>query len=104
MRATHIHVKAYHGRDVLTTQLFLPDNVIDDLYANIEPYKSHRLLTAPGLDRAYPRISNAEDRFFARGNVQPVTVERVNGVLTAKATIGMVSKSMGNRGIQTLFR
>ena len=101
-RTTHIHVKAYHGRDVLTTQLFLPDALLDELYATTEPYKSHATLTAPGLDRAYGRIRNTEDLFFNTSRATPMTVERVNGVITARATIGVISG--GNRDIPTLFR
>ncbi len=102
MRTTHIHVKAYHGRELLTTQLYFPDALIDQLYVDVEPYKSHGTLTAPGLDRAYPRIRNAQDIFFNQSRAQPMTVERVNGVLTAKATIGMISQ--GNRGLPSYFR
>lgn len=101
-RATHIHVKAFHGRDVLTTQLFLPDPLIDQLYADTEPYRSHRLLTAPGLDRPYERIRNAQDPFFNQAKAQPMTVERVNGVLTAKAVLAVIGQP--DRGFRTLWR
>jgi protocatechuate 3,4-dioxygenase beta subunit len=101
-RTTHIHVKAFHDREVLTAQLFFPDPLIDQLYAEVEPYKSHRLLSAPGLDRPYERIRNGEDLFYTGAKAQPMTVERVNGVLTAKATIGVISQ--GDRGFRTLFR
>ena len=60
------------------------------------------MLTAPGLDRPYARIHNAEDRFFTAAKAQPMTVELVNGVLTAKATLGVMSQ--GDRGFRTLFR
>jgi protocatechuate 3,4-dioxygenase beta subunit len=102
MRTTHIHLKAFHEREVLTTQLFFPDPLIDHLYAEVEPYKSHRLLTAPGLDRAYERIRNADDRFFNQIQAQPMTVDQAGGVYIAKATIGVLSQ--GNRGLKTLFR
>lgn len=101
-RTTHIHVKAYHGRDVMTTQLFLPDALLDGLYASREPYRSHIMLTAPGLDRAYPRIRNEDDLFYTSSGATPMTVKRVNGLLTATATIGVISE--GNRGIRPLFR
>jgi protocatechuate 3,4-dioxygenase beta subunit len=101
-RTTHIHVKAFHEREVLTTQLYFPDGLIDQLYADVEPYRSHQLLTAPGLDRPYGRIRNGEDRFFKQAKAEPMTVERVNGVLVAKATIGVISQ--GDRGFRTLFR
>ena len=64
LRTTHIHVKAFHGREVLTAQLYLPDELIDGLYATTEPYKSHHLMTAPGLTRSYERIRNKDDMFF----------------------------------------
>lgn len=101
-RTTHIHVKVYHGRDVLTAQLYFPDPLLDHLFADVEPYKSHTMMTAPGLPKSYPRVRNAQDRLFLVDKSEPMTVERVNGVLTAKATIGMISQ--GNRGIAPLFR
>ena len=101
-RTTHIHVKTFHEREVLTTQLFFPDPLIDHLYADVEPYKSHRLLKAPGLDRAYERIKNGQDIFYNQIQAQPMTVDQVNGVYVAKVTIGVLSQ--GNRGLKTLFR
>ena len=101
-RTTHIHVKAFHEREVLTTQLYLPDPLIDQLYADVEPYKSHRLLTAPGLGQPYERIRNGQDRFYNMAKAQPMAVQRVNGVLTAKATIGVISQY--DPGVRTLFR
>jgi protocatechuate 3,4-dioxygenase beta subunit len=101
-RTTHIHVKAYYGRNVLTSQLFFPDALIDGLYADREPYKSYAMLTAPGLDRAYPRIRNGEDPFFTSSQSTPMTVERANGMLTAKATIGVLGAD--SRNFRTLFR
>lgn len=101
-RTTHIHVKAFYEREVLTTQLFLPDSLLDQLYAEVEPYKSHVLMTAPGLDRTYARIKNGEDAFFAESKAKPMTLERVNGVLTAKVTLGVLSQ--GQQGFRTLFR
>jgi protocatechuate 3,4-dioxygenase beta subunit len=101
-RTTHIHVKAYHGRDVLTTQLFFADALTDQLYSTTEPYRSHAMLTAPGLDRAYPRIRNDQDPFFPKSGSTPMTVERINGVLTAKATIGVMGG--GRPGMRPLFR
>jgi protocatechuate 3,4-dioxygenase beta subunit len=101
-RTTHIHVKAFHEREVLTAQLYFPDELIDGLYANTEPYKSHRLLTAPGLTRSYERMRNGEDLFYNSSRSQPMTVTREKGVLVAKATLGVASQ--GNRGFQNLFR
>jgi protocatechuate 3,4-dioxygenase beta subunit len=101
-RTTHIHVKAFHDREVLTTQLFFPDSLLDQLYADVEPYRSYRLLIAPGLDRPYPRIRNAQDRFYQEAKATPMTVRKVNGVLTAKAALGVLSQ--GDRGFRTLWR
>jgi protocatechuate 3,4-dioxygenase beta subunit len=101
-RTTHVHVKAFHDREVLTTQLFFPDSLLDQLYADVEPYRSHRLLTAPGLDHPYARIRNAQDRFYQEAKASPMTVRKVNGVLTAKATLGVLSQ--GDRGFRTLWR
>ena len=101
-RTTHIHVKAFHGRQVLTAQLYFPDQLIDDLYTSVEPYKSHQLLTAPGLTRSYGRIHNAEDLFYTSSKSQPMTVTREKGVLVAKATLGVASQ--GNRGFKNYFR
>ena len=101
-RTTHIHVKAFHEHEVLTTQLFFPDPLIDRLYADVEPYKSNRFLSAPGLGRPYERIRNGQDHFFNEVKAKPMTVERVNGVLVAKATLGVLSQ--GDRGFRTLWR
>lgn len=102
LRTTHIHVKAFHEREVLTAQLYFPDDLIDELYANTEPYESHRLMTAPGIARPYERIRNTEDMFYTGSRSQPMTVTREKGVLVAKATIGVASQ--GNRGLKNLFR
>ncbi len=72
------------------------------LYANTEPYKSHRLLTAPGLTRSYERMKNTEDMFYNSSHSQPMTVTREKGVLVAKA-IDWRGES-GNRGFKNLFR
>jgi protocatechuate 3,4-dioxygenase beta subunit len=102
IRTTHIHVKVFHQREVLTTQLFFPQQLLDGLYADVEPYKSHRFMTAPGLTRPYERITNAQDRFFQQSNSQPMTVTREHGVFVAKATIGVLGQ--GHPAIKTLFR
>jgi protocatechuate 3,4-dioxygenase beta subunit len=101
-RTTHIHVKAFHERQLITTQLFFPDELIDGLYADHAAYKPYRMLTGPGLDRHYERVRNGEDPFYTTTNGQPMAIERIDGVLTAKATIAMMSN--GNRGLESLFR
>jgi protocatechuate 3,4-dioxygenase beta subunit len=102
LRTTHVHVKVFHGREVLTAQLFFPDELINELYASVEPYKSHQLLTAPGLTRSYERIRNAEDMFYVESKSQPMRVTREKGMLVARATIGMWTQ--GNRGFRNFFR
>jgi protocatechuate 3,4-dioxygenase beta subunit len=101
-RTTHVHVKVFHGREMLTTQLFFPDKLIDDLYANVAPYNSHRLLTAPGLTRSYERMRNTQDLFYTSSQSHPMAVTRENGALVAKATVGLASQ--GNRGLKNYFR
>jgi protocatechuate 3,4-dioxygenase beta subunit len=102
LRTTHIHIKAYHGREVLTAQLFFPDRLINQLYAEQEPYRSNRSLTGPSLSAPVRRIGNADDMFFTSSKARPMAVERIHGVLTAKATIGMIT--IANSGITPLFR
>ncbi|MEO6340832.1 MAG: hypothetical protein ABIO39_12375 [Caulobacteraceae bacterium] len=102
LRTTHIHVKAFHGREVITTQLFFDDSLLDQIFAEVEPYKSHRVITVPRLDRPVPRIRNTEDFVFKAMKAQPMAVERVDGVLVAKAMIGVMS--LGDGGFRTLFR
>jgi protocatechuate 3,4-dioxygenase beta subunit len=101
-RTTHIHVKAFHEREVLTAQLYFPEELIEGLYANVEPYKSHRLLTAPGLTRSYERIRNSEDPFYTSSRSRPMTVTREKGMLVAKATLGIATQ--GDRGFKNFFR
>jgi len=101
-RTTHVHVKAFHERQVLTAQLYFPDKLIDELYKSVEPYKSHQLLRAPGLTRSYERIRNEQDLFYTGSKSQPMTVAREKGVLVAKATIGVASQ--GSRGFRNYFR
>ncbi len=101
-RTTHIHVKAFHEREVLTTQLFFPDKLINELYGSMQPYQSHQLLTAPGLTRPYERIRNGDDLFYVSSKSQPMTVRREKGVLVANAVIGVLSQ--GDRGFRNFFR
>jgi protocatechuate 3,4-dioxygenase beta subunit len=101
-RTTHVHVKVFHGREVLTAQLYFPDALIDGLYASVEPYKSHQLLTAPGLTHSYERMRNTEDLFYVSSHSQPMAVAREKGMLVARATLGMASQ--GDRGFRNFFR
>jgi protocatechuate 3,4-dioxygenase beta subunit len=102
LRTTHIHVKAFHEREVLTAQLYLPNELTDGLYANVEPYKSHRTLTAPGLDRSYERLRNEQDMFYVNSKSKPMTVTREKGMLVANAVLGLASQ--GKRGFTNYFR
>ncbi|MEO6379384.1 MAG: hypothetical protein ABIO37_15285 [Caulobacteraceae bacterium] len=101
-RTTHIHVKAFHGRELFTTQLFFDDSLLDQIFAEVEPYKSHRVLTVPRFDRPVSRVRNTEDFLFTLSKAQPMAVERVDGALVAKATLGLISQ--GDQGFRTLFR
>ncbi|HOY76630.1 MAG TPA: hypothetical protein PLN33_02415 [Hyphomonadaceae bacterium] len=101
-RTVHIHVKAFHGREVLTHQLFFEDSLLDQVFDEIEPYKSGRLMTVPRLDKPFSRIRNTEDFLFTRTKPQPLKAERVDGMLVAKASIGVLS--VGDQGFRTLFR
>lgn len=101
-RTNHIHVKAYHGRQVITTQLLFPDDLLEHLYAEVEPYKSFQKLTAPGLDYYVDRVRNQDDYYTHIYGVHPLEIERVDGVLTAEVTLGMISN--GNMGIAPIFR
>ncbi len=102
-RTTHIHVKVFHERQVVTTQLYLPDPLMDELYSGTEPYKSHRKMTAPGLDRYYERIRNADDLNFPVDQARPMQIERSSKGLFAKTIIGFAG-SMGNRGFPSRWR
>lgn len=102
-RTTHIHVKVFHERQVVTTQLYLPDSLLDELYVGVEPYKSHRTMTAPGLDRSYERIRNSDDFIFAANPARPLEIERSAKGLFAKAIIGFAG-SMGNRGLPSRWK
>ena len=40
-RATHVHVKVFHENKVVTAQLYFPNEFLDELYANVDPYRTH---------------------------------------------------------------
>jgi protocatechuate 3,4-dioxygenase beta subunit len=89
-RTTHIHVKVFKDRSIATTQLYLPDPFLTELYAGTAPYRSHRLMTAPGLDRSYERISNTKDLLFTADRSTPMTIQRNGDTVVATARIGVV--------------
>jgi protocatechuate 3,4-dioxygenase beta subunit len=101
-RATHIHVKVFKGHTVATTQLYLPDKLLDDLYSNVNPYADHRSLTAPGLTRSYERVRNADDRLFVMDRSTPMSVRQKGGVWNATAIIGLAA--LTSEGTSPLWR
>jgi protocatechuate 3,4-dioxygenase beta subunit len=101
-RTTHIHVKVFSDFKVTTTQLYFPDEYMNELYAGVQPYAANRSMEAPGSGRRYERITNAEDREFLSSQSRPMTLERTADGVVAKATIGLVT--LGTRRLQTLFR
>lgn len=103
VRATHIHVKVFNDHKVATTQLYFTDAFLDELYAEADPYRANRQMTAPALKgRKVDRIRNDEDHIFVGDNSTPMTVTRQGDVLVAEATIGLVT--IGTMGTKTLFR
>ena len=102
VRATHIHVKVFHENKVLTTQLYLPDDFLDGLYASVDPYRSHRTMTAPGMENSVQRKRNVDDGAFVRDQSKPLEVHREGNGIVAQATIGVVT--LGSLGVRSLFR
>jgi protocatechuate 3,4-dioxygenase beta subunit len=84
-RTTHIHVKVFKNRSVATTQLYLLDPFLAELYVGTEPYRSHRRMTAPGLDRSFERISNSKDLLFIGDHSTPMTVQLVAACCRTRA-------------------
>jgi protocatechuate 3,4-dioxygenase beta subunit len=39
-RTSHVHVKVFHEYKIATAQLFFPDALLDEVYANVEPAAS----------------------------------------------------------------
>lgn len=101
-RTPHVHVKVFHDYKVSTTQLYFPDPFLEEVYANVEPYAAHRLLTLPGHARRYERIRNTEDGTFIADKSDPMRIEREGDGVFAAATIGIVT--LGSKGISPLFR
>lgn len=101
-RTTHIHVKVFSDFKVTTTQLYFPDDYMNELYAGVQPYTANRSMEAPGSGRRYERITNAEDREFLSSQSRPMSLERTADGIVARATIGLAT--LGTRRLQTLFR
>jgi protocatechuate 3,4-dioxygenase beta subunit len=102
LRATHIHVKVFHESKIATTQLYFPDEFLDELYASVDPYQKHRQMTAPGAGRNYDRIRNGQDNLFLADQSKPLSIQRQGDSISALATVGLVS--MGTQGIAPRFR
>jgi protocatechuate 3,4-dioxygenase beta subunit len=102
IRTTHIHVKVFHEHQIATTQLYFPDEFLDELYASVDPYLSHRQMTAPGAGGWFDRIRNDQDEIFLADQSAPMPVERRGDVVVAEAVIGLVT--LGSRGAPPLFR
>lgn len=100
-RATHVHVKVFHENKVLTTQLYFPDDFLDELYAGVDPYRAHRQMTAPG-GRLMNRLRNAEDGSFSVDQSTPMPLVRQSNAVLAEATIGI--STLGSLGVAPLFR
>jgi protocatechuate 3,4-dioxygenase beta subunit len=101
-RATHVHVKVFQEHKVATTQLYFPDEFLDELYATVDPYRTHRTGTVPGVARSFERIRNGEDQLFVADQSKPMEIRREGDGVFARATIGIVT--LGLRGVPTLFR
>ena len=82
---------------VFDTQLYFPDELIDELYANVEPYRSHTVISVPGSDQQITRLRNSDDDGYRWSESVPMTIEQVNGDLVASAAIG--TWGTANRGI-----
>jgi len=102
LRATHIHIKVFHERQVATTQLYFPNDYLDELYSNVDPYRTHQKMGAPGATGEFERQRNEQDGAFLADQSKPLEVKRVANGIAAEATIGLVT--LGTRGIAPLFR
>jgi protocatechuate 3,4-dioxygenase beta subunit len=102
VRATHIHVRVFHERQVTTTQLYFPDEYLDGLYLNVDPYRTHRKMSAPGAPGEFDRLRNGQDSAFLTDQSKPMQIQQAASGISAEATIGLVT--LGTRGIAPLFR
>jgi protocatechuate 3,4-dioxygenase beta subunit len=102
LRTTHIHLKIFREHKVATSQLYFPDDFLDRLYASVDPYKTHRKMTAPGLGRSFDRIRNGKDAIFLDDKSKPLEIRREGDGVFAHAMIGIVAS--GSHGVPSLFR
>jgi protocatechuate 3,4-dioxygenase beta subunit len=102
VRTSHIHVKVFHESKIVTTQLYFPDTFLDELYASVDPYRTHREMKVPGGPRPFVRVRNGEDRQFVGDASTPLAIERVGNGIAAQANIGVAT--IGSLGVSSRFR
>jgi protocatechuate 3,4-dioxygenase beta subunit len=102
VRATHVHVKVFHENKIVTAQLYFPNEYLDELYANVDPYRTHRQMTAPGTDKLVNRLRNEEDVVFLADHSTPMPIRREANVVIAEAMIGI--STLGSLGVDPLFK
>ncbi len=100
-RTTHIHVKIFHEWQIFDTQLYFGDDLLDGLYAEVEPYRSRNVIRVPGSTQEIKRLRNGDDYSFKRSESTPMTITREGGKLLATAAIGTWGTS--NRGIPSFY-
>ena len=101
-RPPHIHVKVFHEHKVLTTQLYFADQFMDQLYAEVEPYKANESMTCPGVEVSQRRILNGGDPLFELDHSQPLSPVREGSRVAAIAKIGVVT--LGSQGFAPYLR
>ena len=102
LRTVHVHVKVFYEHKVATTQLYFPDEFLDDLYTNVDPYRAHKKMPLPGSTELFERVRNGQDPIFQDDKSLPMSIRREGDVVVAEAMIGVVTGSA--TGIAPLFR
>ena len=102
LRTVHVHVKVFYEHKVATTQLYFPDEFLDDLYTNVDPYRAHKKMPLPGSAELFDRVRNGQDPIFQDDKSLPMSIRREGNVVVAEAMIGVVTGSA--TGIAPLFR
>lgn len=87
---------------IATTQLYFPDEFIDELYAGADPYRRHLQRKVPGAERILNRLRNEDDGGYLADQSTPMPIRREADVVIAEATIGIVT--LGSFGVAPLFR
>jgi protocatechuate 3,4-dioxygenase beta subunit len=101
-RTTHVHVKVFHENKVVTAQLYFPNPFVDELYANVDPYRGHLQRKVPGTERFLSRLHNEEDPVYMADQSTPMPIRREADGVIAEATIGIAT--LGSFGVAPLFR